>query len=145
MFTSQKALNYCRIWVKVQIVRCAKTSSQHVCMCLTRSVKCPSLDSQILPQPEWRLRYWCLWHVTFHLQPQAVGKLYSHNTDDNTMNNIIMSAGLEKMLCTNILMITCGNSSLLVFSVPWASSLRTKFRSGWSQMKNRCLEGISCC
>lgn len=26
----------------------------------------------------------------------AVGKLCSHNTDNNTMNNIIMSAGLEK-------------------------------------------------
>lgn len=60
----------------------------------------------------------------------AVGKLCSHNMDNNTMNNLIMSAGLEKMHYTNILMIKCGNSSLLVFSVSWALSRHTKFRSG---------------
>lgn len=131
-------------WVRVQIFECTKTSSQHVCLCLVKSVRCHSLDSQILPQPGWGL---ILTLVTCDFPPPtiAAGKLCSHNIDNNTMNNIIMSGGLDKMHCTNILMIKCGNSSLLMFSVPWASSLHTKFRSGWSQMKNRCLEGISCC
>lgn len=66
----------------------------------------------------------------FPLPTTAVGKLCSHNMDNNTINNIIMSAELEKMHYTSILMIKCGNSFLLMFSEPWASSLCTKFRSG---------------
>lgn len=93
------------------------------------------------------LVYWSLWYVTFHFRPLLEGTCATttQTTNCNTMRDLRSGVPHKIMHCAVILMIKCGNSSLLVLRKSPGQQVCSTFRSGWSQMKNGCLDGISCC